>query len=58
MDVIQIFGRAGRPQFDTTGEGCIIGMHNSIDNFARLMVLKVLFNKLLYYCRHQLNQHL
>lgn len=58
LDVIQIFGRAGRPQFDTTGEGCIIGMHNSIDNFARLMVLKVLFNKLLYYCRHQLNQHL
>ena len=41
LDVIQIFGRAGRPQFDTTGEGCLIGMHDSIDNFARLMVLKV-----------------
>ena len=41
LDVIQIFGRAGRPQFDTTGEGCIIGMHDSIDNFARLMVMKV-----------------
>lgn len=40
LDVIQIFGRAGRPQFDTTGEGCIIGMHSSIDNFARLMVMK------------------
>lgn len=40
LDVIQIFGRAGRPQFDSTGEGCIIGMHDSIDNFARLMVMK------------------
>ncbi|KNB44810.1 activating signal cointegrator 1 complex subunit 3 [Blastocystis sp. subtype 4] len=37
LDVIQIFGRAGRPQFDTTGEGCLIGMHDSIDSFARLM---------------------
>ena len=41
LDVIQIFGRAGRPQFDTSGEGCIIGMHDRIDNFARLMVMKV-----------------
>lgn len=41
LDVIQIFGRAGRPQFDTTGEGCLIGMHDSIDSFARLMVMKV-----------------
>ena len=42
LDVIQIFGRAGRPQFDTTGEGCLIGMHDSIDSFARLMVMKVM----------------
>ena len=41
LDVIQIFGRAGRPQFDTSGEGCIIGLHDHIDNFARLMVMKV-----------------
>lgn len=41
LDVIQIFGRAGRPQFDTSGEGCLIGMHESVDKFARLMVMKV-----------------
>ena len=41
QDVLQMLGRAGRPQFDTTGEGCIIGMHDHIDNFARLMVMKV-----------------
>ena len=49
LDVIQIFGRAGRPQFDTTGEGCIIGMHDSIDNFARLMVMKVKPMQSFYY---------
>lgn len=41
LDVIQIFGRAGRPQFDTSGEGCLIGMRESVDKFARLMVMKV-----------------
>ena len=41
QDILQMLGRAGRPQFDTTGEGCIIGMHDHIDNFARLMVMKV-----------------
>lgn len=41
LDVVQIFGRAGRPQFDDSGEGCIIGMHEKIDNYARLMVMNV-----------------
>jgi activating signal cointegrator complex subunit 3 len=37
LDVMQIFGRAGRPQYDTSGEGIIITEHSSLNNYLRLM---------------------
>lgn len=33
MDVLQIFGRAGRPQFDTSGHGIIITAHEKINYY-------------------------
>ena len=37
LDVMQIFGRAGRPQFDTSGHGIIISNQQEITHFLRLM---------------------
>jgi replicative superfamily II helicase len=37
LDVMQIFGRAGRPQFDTSGEGIIITGHESLDHYLGLL---------------------
>eukprot|EP00897_Mesotaenium_endlicherianum_P001872 jgi/Mesen1/1712/ME000138S00568 len=37
MVVIKIFGRAGRPQFDTSGEGVIITTHNKLAHYLRLL---------------------
>ncbi|GBG84220.1 hypothetical protein CBR_g38192 [Chara braunii] len=37
LDVMQIFGRAGRPQFDTSGEGIIITTHNKLAHYLRLL---------------------
>ncbi|OAE30033.1 hypothetical protein AXG93_3893s1430 [Marchantia polymorpha subsp. ruderalis] len=37
LDVMQIFGRAGRPQFDTSGEGIIITTHDKLSHYLRLM---------------------
>ncbi|CAI5948100.1 unnamed protein product [Closterium sp. NIES-64] len=37
LDVMQIFGRAGRPQFDSSGEGIIITAHNQLAHYLRLM---------------------
>ena len=36
-DGFQIFGRAGRPQFDTSGEGIIITTHSQLAHYLRLM---------------------
>ena len=33
LDVQQIFGRAGRPQFDVTGEGIIITTHAKLADY-------------------------
>ncbi len=37
LDVMQIFGRAGRPQFDTSGEGIIITTHDKLAHYLHLM---------------------
>ena len=34
---MQIFGRAGRPQFDTSGEGVIITTHDQLAHYLQLM---------------------
>ncbi|KAM7267618.1 hypothetical protein ACFE04_009784 [Oxalis oulophora] len=37
LDVMQIFGRAGRPQFDKSGEGIIITSHDKLTYYLRLL---------------------
>ena len=37
LDVLQIFGRAGRPQFDTSGHGTIITKHDKLSHYLSLL---------------------
>ena len=37
FDVQQIFGRAGRPQFDKEGEAIILTPHKSMDEYVKMM---------------------
>jgi activating signal cointegrator complex subunit 3 len=37
LDVMQIFGRAGRPQFDTSGEGIIITSQQQLPRYLALL---------------------
>ena len=37
LDVLQIFGRAGRPQFDKFGEGMIITTHDKLSLYLSLL---------------------
>ena len=37
LDVLQIFGRAGRPQFDTSGHGTIITGHDKLAHYLSLL---------------------
>lgn len=37
LDVLQIFGRAGRPQFDTSGHAVIITTHNKLNHYLSLL---------------------
>ena len=37
LDVLQIFGRAGRPQYDTYGEGTIITTHDKLSHYVTLL---------------------
>jgi replicative superfamily II helicase len=37
FDVQQIFGRAGRPQFDHEGEAIILTQHKQMDEYVKMM---------------------
>jgi activating signal cointegrator complex subunit 3 len=37
LDILQIFGRAGRPQYDTSGEAFIITTHDKLSHYLSLM---------------------
>jgi len=37
MDVMQMMGRAGRPQYDQFGEGIIITSHSELQYYLSLM---------------------
>eukprot|EP01130_Rhizamoeba_saxonica_P011676 TRINITY_DN4859_c0_g2_i1.p1 TRINITY_DN4859_c0_g2~~TRINITY_DN4859_c0_g2_i1.p1 ORF type:complete len:1866 (+),score=443.62 TRINITY_DN4859_c0_g2_i1:728-5599(+) len=37
LDVMQIFGRAGRPQFDTSGEAFILTTYEKVQHYIRLI---------------------
>eukprot|EP01060_Flectonema_neradi_P036238 TRINITY_DN6918_c0_g1_i2.p1 TRINITY_DN6918_c0_g1~~TRINITY_DN6918_c0_g1_i2.p1 ORF type:complete len:1934 (+),score=441.45 TRINITY_DN6918_c0_g1_i2:47-5803(+) len=37
LDVMQIFGRAGRPQFDTSGTGIILTSHDKLPHYVHSM---------------------
>lgn len=37
LDVQQIFGRAGRPQFDDSGEGIIITQHAQLAHYLGML---------------------
>ncbi|RHZ10963.1 hypothetical protein DYB37_005041 [Aphanomyces astaci] len=37
LDVMQIFGRAGRPQYDTSGEATIVTTHDQLDHYLRAL---------------------
>ena len=37
LDVMQIFGRAGRPQYDTYGHGTIITTHDKLSHYLSLL---------------------
>lgn len=37
LDILQMFGRAGRPQNDTRGEGILITSHNELQYYLSLL---------------------
>ncbi|XP_070529039.1 activating signal cointegrator 1 complex subunit 3 isoform X2 [Cardiocondyla obscurior] len=41
LDVMQIFGRAGRPQFDTSGHATIITSHNKLSHYLSLLTNQI-----------------
>ena len=40
FDMQQIFGRAGRPQYDKEGEGILLTTADKVDNYVRMMTNK------------------
>ena len=41
LDILQIFGRAGRPQFDKSGHGIIITSHDKLAHYLSLLTNQV-----------------
>lgn len=41
LDVLQIFGRAGRPQFDVSGDAIIITSHNKLYHYLSLLTNQI-----------------
>ncbi|KAL3916628.1 MAG: hypothetical protein SGPRY_006736, partial [Prymnesium sp.] len=41
LDVMQIFGRAGRPQFDTSGEGIIVTSHDKLAHYLAMLTRQI-----------------
>lgn len=41
LDVLQIFGRAGRPQYDVSGTGVIITTHEFLNHYLRLFTHQI-----------------
>lgn len=41
LDVMQIFGRAGRPQYDTSGEATLITSHEALTRYLNRVVRAV-----------------
>ena len=37
LDILQMFGRAGRPQYDTKGEGILITNHSELQYYLSLL---------------------
>ena len=37
LDVLQMFGRAGRPQYDTKGQGVLITSHSELQYYLSLL---------------------
>ncbi|KAI1286661.1 Activating signal cointegrator 1 complex subunit 3 [Halotydeus destructor] len=37
LDVMQIFGRAGRPQYDTSGFACILTSHDKLSHYLSML---------------------
>eukprot|EP01028_Stygiella_incarcerata_P002773 TRINITY_DN1524_c3_g1_i1.p1 TRINITY_DN1524_c3_g1~~TRINITY_DN1524_c3_g1_i1.p1 ORF type:complete len:2063 (+),score=572.47 TRINITY_DN1524_c3_g1_i1:42-6230(+) len=55
LDVLQIFGRAGRPQYDTSGEGVIITTQDKMYQYARRLTHSMPIESQLH---HRLEDHL
>ncbi len=58
LDVMQIFGRAGRPQFDTEGEGTIITKHENLARYLNLLTAAVPIESTLGASASKLADHL
>ena len=41
LDVMQVFGRAGRPQYDDSGDATLITSHTSLPRYLALLVKQV-----------------